>query len=188
MDRFSLIYTHPPMSSSSSKLPPAPPGWEIRMSKRKGVPFYFCLATKEARWEFPEEAKPAAAEDGGAHKAKRTREEEAETVQASHILAKHKDSRRPKNWKNEDITRTKEEARKLVEQWREDLVAGRVAFADLARRVSDCSSASRGGDLGRFSREKMQAKFSEAAFALQVTEMSGLVETDSGVHIILRTA
>ncbi len=35
---------------------------------------------------------------------------------------------------------------------------------------------------------QMQAEFENAAFALQVGEMSGLVDSDSGIHIILRTA
>lgn len=55
-------------------------------------------------------------------------------------------------------------------------------------QVSDCSSAKRGGDLGLFGRGAMQKPFEEAAFALKVGEMSQIVDTDSGVHIIIRTA
>lgn len=54
--------------------------------------------------------------------------------------------------------------------------------------MSDCSSAKRGGDLGLFGRGAMQKPFEEAAFALKVGEMSQIVDTDSGVHIIIRTA
>lgn len=53
---------------------------------------------------------------------------------------------------------------------------------------SDCSSARSGGDLGSFSRGQMQHPFEDAAFGLSVGEMSDIVETDSGVHLILRTA
>ncbi len=63
-----------------------------------------------------------------------------------------------------------------------------ASFEDLAKENSDCSSASRGGDLGTFGRGQMQKPFEDAAFALQVGEMSGIVDTDSGVHIILRKA
>jgi NIMA-interacting peptidyl-prolyl cis-trans isomerase 1 len=49
-------------------------------------------------------------------------------------------------------------------------------------------SAKRGGDLGVFGRGKMTPPFEEAAFALKVGQLSALVESDSGVHIILRVA
>lgn len=53
---------------------------------------------------------------------------------------------------------------------------------------SHCSSARRGGDLGEFGPGKMQPAFEQATFALAVGELSGPVFSDSGVHIILRTA
>lgn len=52
----------------------------------------------------------------------------------------------------------------------------------------DCSSARSGGDLGSFGRGQMQRPFEDAAFGLGVGQMSDIVETDSGVHLILRTA
>lgn len=67
------------------------------------------------------------------------------------------------------------------------LERGEVTFHALAAVESHCSSAQRGGDLGSFGRGKMQPPFEAAAFALQVGQMSGPVETDSGVHLILRT-
>ena len=63
-----------------------------------------------------------------------------------------------------------------------------MSFEDLARTESDCSSASKGGDLGFFTRGQMQRPFEDASFALRVGEMSGVVDTDSGVHIIKRIA
>ena len=62
----------------------------------------------------------------------------------------------------------------------------RATFEELARTESDCTSAKRGGDLGFFGRRKMQPAFEKASFALGVGEMSGIVETSSGVHVILR--
>ena len=59
-------------------------------------------------------------------------------------------------------------------------------FVQIARKESDCNSAKRGGDLGSFGKNKMQKPFEEAAFNLNIGEISQTVETDSGVHIILR--
>lgn len=76
----------------------------------------------------------------------------------------------------------------FVLAYREQIVSGSVSFAELAQQYSDCSSAKRGGDLGPFGRGAMQKPFEQAAFALKVGELSDPVDTDSGVHIILRTA
>lgn len=65
---------------------------------------------------------------------------------------------------------------------------GAATFEELAAKESHCSSYVRGGDLGPFSRGMMQKPFEDATFALKVGEMSGPVFTDSGVHLILRTA
>lgn len=113
------------------------------------------------------------------------------TVRASHILVKHADSRRPASWRDPDgehiSKRTKAAAIDELLNYRETIEKGACAFEDVAREVSDCSSAKRGGDLGEFGRGAMQRAFEEATYALAVGEMSGVVETDSGVHVIVRT-
>ncbi|CAN6463643.1 unnamed protein product [Victoria cruziana] len=115
----------------------------------------------------------------------------AEKVRASHLLIKHQESRRPASWKDPDGRRikstTKEQAIAQLKTMREEIISGRAQFDDLASRYSDCSSAKRSGDLGFFGRGQMQKPFEEATFALQVGEISDIVDTDSGVHIILRT-
>ena len=60
-------------------------------------------------------------------------------------------------------------------------------FVRIAGERSECRSAGNGGDLGVFGRGDMQKAFEDAAFALAVGEMSDLVDSDSGIHIILRT-
>jgi len=117
------------------------------------------------------------------HFAKKPKEEK---VRCRHVLVKHKDSRRPSSWKENKITRTKEDAVKMIEGYLAKLAKKEVEFTDLATTESDCSSHSRGGDLGGFTRAKMQKPFSDAAFKLRVGELSGPVHTESGVHLILR--
>ena len=60
-------------------------------------------------------------------------------------------------------------------------------FKKLAKDHSTCSSANKGGDLGVFTRGKMVKEFEKAAFALETGQLSGVVKTQFGYHIILRT-
>ena len=57
-----------------------------------------------------------------------------------------------------------------------------------AAERSDCSSCRNNGDLGHFGRGQMQKPFEDASFGLNVGEMSGIVSTDSGYHLIYRIA
>ncbi|KAJ0412747.1 hypothetical protein ATCC90586_002377 [Pythium insidiosum] len=109
-------------------------------------------------------------------------------VRASHLLIKHSGSRRPASRLSNNITRSKEEAIAQLLELRNLIVSGQARFDELATKYSDCNSGTRGGDLGPFGRGMMQKPFEDAAFGLQVGELSGVVDTDSGVHIILRTA
>ncbi|KAJ9528594.1 hypothetical protein QJQ45_020435 [Haematococcus lacustris] len=118
----------------------------------------------------------------------RRKSDPAMSVRASHLLVKHKDSRRPSSWKEPVVTRTQEEALDMIKAFHGQLVRGEADFATLASKESHCSSAQRGGDLGTFSSGQMQKPFEDATFALKVGELSGPVFTDSGVHLILRTA
>lgn len=61
-------------------------------------------------------------------------------------------------------------------------------FEELAQTFSKCPSGKRGGDLGEFGRGRMVPNFEEAAFALQVNEVSPPVRTQFGYHLIQRYA
>jgi peptidyl-prolyl cis-trans isomerase C len=59
-------------------------------------------------------------------------------------------------------------------------------FANIAKEVSLCPSGKRGGDLGTFGRGKMVREFEQAAFALQKGQISSIVKTPFGYHIVRR--
>ncbi|MBI3267840.1 MAG: peptidylprolyl isomerase [Planctomycetes bacterium] len=106
-----------------------------------------------------------------------------EDVTASHILIMWKGSERAP----ESVTRTKEEALKLLQDVQAKLQAG-LAFAELARQFSDCPSSKQGGALPPFARGQMTPNFEKAAFALKPGQTSDIVETPFGYHLILRRA
>ena len=110
-------------------------------------------------------------------------------ITCSHILQKHSGSRRPfDSYRNKAVTRSKEEALANIKKFREDMVGRSPAFEEIAKAYSECGSAAKNGDLGEFERGQMQQSFEEAAFKLKVGELSQPVSSDSGIHIILRTA
>lgn len=109
-------------------------------------------------------------------------------VRASHILQKHTGSRNPNDsYRKRPVTRSLEEAHRNIQEIQQRLAAGE-RFEAIASELSECGSAANGGDLGFFTKGQMQKPFEDAAFALQPGQTSGIVVSDSGVHIILRTA
>ncbi len=60
-------------------------------------------------------------------------------------------------------------------------------FSELAQKFSKCPSGAQGGDLGEFEKGRMVQSFEDAAFSLDVDEVSGPVQTQFGYHLIKRT-
>jgi peptidyl-prolyl cis-trans isomerase SurA len=115
----------------------------------------------------------------GFHIIKRQKIEE---VHARHILIMHDESKR----KPPTISRSKKDALKLIKDLKKKLNAKDADFAVLAKEHSDCPSKSKGGDLGMFGRGRMAPPFEKSAFTLKENEISDIVETDFGYHIIQR--
>ena len=79
------------------------------------------------------------------------------------------------------LTKSESEAKLVLERLRKG-----EKFGNVARAVSLCPSRKRGGDLGTFSRGKMVKEFEKAAFALRKGQVSSVVKTKFGFHIIKR--
>ncbi len=102
-----------------------------------------------------------------------------EQRRASHILIAA-----PKDGKDADRKAAKDKATKLLE----DLRKHPETFADVAKKQSqDPGSAEKGGDLGFMGRGALVKPFEDAMYALKDGQISDVVETDYGYHIIKLT-
>jgi hypothetical protein len=88
------------------------------------------------------------------------------------------------NSANDDAT-TPEDARKKLEGLRKELTGDVRQFSDLATKFSEDMSARSGGDLGWIERGTMETTFDEALFSIEPGQVSEVVETDFGFHLIL---
>jgi len=79
------------------------------------------------------------------------------------------------------LVKTEKEAQAVIER----LERGEK-FANIASEISLCPSGKRGGDLGTFGRGRMVREFEEAAFTLQKGQLSPIVKTEFGYHIVRR--
>ena len=98
-----------------------------------------------------------------------------EVVSASHILVQVKPDA--------------DEAAKKAALDKINRIAGEVkknpaAFEEIAKKESDCPSKAQGGRLGEFQRNQMDPEFEKAAFALKQGEISGVVKSQFGYHVI----
>lgn len=99
-----------------------------------------------------------------------------EEVRASHILLRIPDI----------VTVTRlADMRDELERMRQSILAGEVTFEEAAKRWSeDTGTANEGGDLGWFTRYVLDEVFTAHAFALRPGEMSEVIQTPLGLHVI----
>ncbi|HZF81795.1 MAG TPA: peptidylprolyl isomerase, partial [Rubrivivax sp.] len=101
-----------------------------------------------------------------------------EERRASHILIKA-----DKDTSADERNKAKARAEALAAEARKNP----ASFAELARKNSADGSAAQGGDLDFFGRGAMVKPFEDTAFALKPGEVSGVVETEFGYHVIMVT-
>jgi hypothetical protein len=106
-----------------------------------------------------------------------------DAIIAQHVLVAYRGAKRtPKG-----VTRTKSEAKARAQEALAKVRAG-SPFEDVVKQYSDdAGSVDRMGSVGKFRRGDMDPAFSGAAFALKPSEVSDVVETPFGFHVIKRT-
>jgi parvulin-like peptidyl-prolyl isomerase len=98
-------------------------------------------------------------------------------VRASHILLKV-----PEN----ATAATKQTVKDKLTQLRQEVLAGKITFENAAKKYSDCvASKDKGGDIGHFPfKFAVTEPFAAAAFGTKVGDISDLIETEFGFHIV----
>jgi foldase protein PrsA len=135
-----------------------------------------------ANMTFQQIAKDTKIDDADLRKYYADHKAEFEQVSARHILIRMQGSRVPVKPGQKDLT--PEEALAKAEDLEKRINAGED-FANLAAAESDdAGSAAKGGDVGFFHHGQMVPSFDQAAFALQVGQVSEPVRSDYGYHII----
>jgi hypothetical protein len=125
----------------------------------------------------------AAAQEAKEDAERRAAEKLPKQIGAKHLLVMHDDS----VMKPPTIHRTRDEAQKRAQEALLKIRAGAV-FEEVVKQYTDePGGVDRGGDLGLFDKKSMVAPFSDAAFRLKVGEVSEVVETKYGFHVIKRT-
>ena len=104
-----------------------------------------------------------------------------EKVRARHILIRYRGARNDRG-----ATRSQAGAERVARALRERALKPNADFAALARDNSDDGSAERGGDLGEFGRGAMVPAFDDAVYQLAPNEISPVVESEFGFHVIQR--
>jgi len=183
---------------------PLPPGWEKKESRSKPGLIYYQHEKGHTQFERPtSEAKRRRLET---QKSQESVVEEyvrckSDEIRVWHILKKHRDfyGKPATSWRQKEIAWSKKEASAVLKKLRDKLVnvaygggtqAFQRKFENYARLESDDDlTAKSGGDLGPVSKKKRLFgghELSKAAWELKVGEVSDVLSTTEGVHIIAR--
>merc|ERR1719296_67043 len=128
---------------------------------------------------------------------KRRKVEQASQARLRHILLKHKECKSTiDKVRNKQVKRTRGEAERSLPRILEECESDpqRKVFTQRCRELSECQSCLKAGDLAgdlswvKRGSNKMGEAFEQTAFGLQVNQMSDLIDSDQGVHVVLRTA
>ncbi|KAH9258353.1 hypothetical protein BASA81_003402 [Batrachochytrium salamandrivorans] len=152
-----------------------PPFWVPVPSEDGSRVYWYNTKSRASRWEKP-----------------RKQDTELKQIKASHILIKHRGVRNPvsKGANPGEISRDFDEALVLANEILDQLHQSenpQLLFGQIALERSDCNSYIRNGDLGKNTRQKWQKDFADAAFELDVHEISGVISSQSGLHVVMRT-
>lgn len=104
-----------------------------------------------------------------------------EKAHSRHILIRHAGAKEAPA----DVKRVKADAFKLASDLQRKITSG-SDFAEVARANSEDSSAERGGDVGTHGRGLMAAAYEDSLFKMKVGEVSVVVESEYGFHVIQR--
>jgi hypothetical protein len=134
----------------------------------------------------PETPLPAASAESvsprGSGSAAPILDDEPEFIVAQHLLVMYEGSKSaPKK-----IKRSREEARARAYEALDLVKKGQDFDKVVAAYTDEPGGAAKRGDLGRFSRSMMVKPFSDAAFALEVGQVSTVIESPFGFHVIRR--
>ncbi|WP_020469559.1 peptidylprolyl isomerase [Zavarzinella formosa] len=104
---------------------------------------------------------------------------EQTTVRTSHVVIRAGEQATPEE---------RQKAKTKLQELRAEILAKKLTFADAARQHSQCPSAPKGGDIGFVNRKwQVDEAYAKAAFALEIGQVSEVIESDFGYHLITVT-